>query len=72
MIKRCEYYFWHQWVACVAVATIDVLSGLFRLATLGLLRIDGAGALALRIMDWSLTKAEITRFCKVPPRPERS
>ena len=62
MIKRCEYYYWHQWVACVAVAALDVLQGLFRLATLGFLRLTITHALSVRVMNWSLLKAEIARF----------
>lgn len=59
MIERTKYYAWHQWVACIAVATIDVVAGLFRLATLGLLRLTHAGTLSLYIMDWSWTKTEL-------------
>lgn len=58
MIERTKYYAWHQWVACMASATIDVVAGLFRLVTLGLLRLTHAGTLALHIMDWSLTQTE--------------
>ena len=59
MLERTKYYAWHQWVACIAIATIDVVAGLFRLATLGLLRFTHAGTLSLYIMDWSLTKTAL-------------
>jgi len=58
MIRLCKYYFWHQWIACYAVAAIDVIGGLFCLATLGLFRIDKTGLVALRVMGWSLGRIE--------------